>query len=367
MAGFEPAPMNAGNALTLSSDVNVDPVEWLTEQAPQAAARLQALKDRADLLHKTLPTWDVRSLAAEKKTEAVQRLARLRARRTEIAGTGFGFDLPPDDPQVVAQEKLVRRASREVDRIAGIYEQKVGEWSAASRTVVACNSYLKSGKPGGTVLIDYTGDPPKLRNDQSLPDEISRFRKKIAELQAEIADIENRPLPSAYCRKKAKAYIETLSARGKLDVRALVAGGLDVQFASERHSHNISGFDVAGKPVAGVVSWQAPDLIGLFAHVHKQALLSAVDAAITAECVDDAKALTPEAKDRTLADLRVKLLQAERDDCALTHQAIFEQKLGQIEFRGDADPRAVLNIELLVAPAKAAVTAPGTHSFEIVG
>jgi hypothetical protein len=171
-------------------------------------------------------------------------------------------------------------------------------------------------------------------------------RKKIADLQAEISDVERRPLNSAYCRKKAKAQIEMLAARGKPDVRALVARDGAIQFATERHSHNLNGFDAGGRPISGIAAWEQPDLLALFCHVHKAAMQAAVDTVIAAE-VDDTKAMIPETKEKTMAELRVRWLQAERDLCSLTWVGI-DQKL-PVEF-GDADPRAVLGVDLVFSP-----------------
>jgi hypothetical protein len=326
---FTPAPRDGGNALALTGYVSADAAEWLP---PKAAERLRALRLRATDLHRAIPDFEARQAANLAKTECAQRLARLTAHRTEMAGTGFGYELLPNDPHLVLQTKKLAAATQAAERINNLYETRAAEWNAASRALVSVESWLKAGRPSGTVLQDYAGDAPKLKNGETLQGAILRFRKKIAEVQTEISDIERRPLLAAYCRQKAKAQIEMLAARGKPNARALVAGSLDViQFASERHSHNLNGYDAKGKPITGVAAWEAPDLLGLFCHIHKAALILAVDAAIAAECVDESKAVAPDARERTLADLRVKLFQAELDDCAATFLAIFEQKLGQIE------------------------------------
>jgi hypothetical protein len=363
MADFTPAPVNGGAALELSGDVNIDPVDWLVERAPQAAERLRKLRLRATDLHRAIPDFEARQAANLAKTECAQRLARLTAHRTQMTGTGFGYELLPDDPQVVLQTKKLAAATQAADRLNSLYEQRSKEWNASSRALVSVEAWLKAGRPSGTVLQDHPGEAPKMKNGETLPDAIARFRKRISDLKAELSDIEGRGPPSSWCRQKAKAQIEALAARGRPNVQALVSGGLDViQFATERHSHNVTGFDIRGKPVAGVSSWEQPDILGLFAHVHKQALLAAVDALIVAQA-DDARALSPEARERTASDLQVKKLSAERDLCALIWAAI-EAKLPE-NFPGDIDPRALLAVELVATPATAAVTS--THTFEIVG
>jgi hypothetical protein len=361
MAGFTPGPVNGGAALQLGGDVNADPLDWLP---PAAAERLRALRLRATDLHRAIPDFEARQAANLAKTQSAQRLARLTAHRTEMAGIGGGFELSADDPRVATEQRKLAALTKEALRVNGLYERRAAEWNASSRALVGVESWLRAGRPGGAVLVDHEGDAPKLRNGESLQDGITRFRKKIVDFLAEISDIERRPLPSGWCRQRARTQIEALAARGKPNVQALVAGDLDVvQFASERHSRNLTGFDIKGIPVTGIVAWEAPDLMGLFAHVHKRALLEAVDNLIAAECVDDAKALAPDARERTLADIRVKLLDAERAECSLVWAAL-EAKL-PAEFRGDTDPRALLAVELVAAPANAAVT--GMHSFQIVG
>jgi hypothetical protein len=157
-----------------------------------------------------------------------------------------------------------------------------------------------------------------------------------------------------------------LAARGKPNVQALVAGDLDVvQFASERHSHPINAFAPRGMPVAGIAAWEPPDALALLVWLNQAALIAAIDREI-AGVADDAVALAPDQREKAAAKLRGELLAAERGECALTWSAI-EQKL-PAEFRGDTNPIALLGVELIAAPATAAVAGPVIeHAYDLDG
>jgi hypothetical protein len=359
---FPPAPVNGGAALEIGGDVSVDPSEWLP---PAAAERLRALRLRANDLHQAIPNFEKRQEAITAKTEAAQRLARLTGRRSELSGSGFGFELSPDDPRVGAEQKKLDSLTKAAELINSLYLQRSKDWTASSAVLAHTESWLKQGKPGGTMVVDHVREPLKLRNGQSLPDEIAKFRKKISELQAELARVENAPLPSSWCKQRAREQVEILVKRGRPDVRALVMLGRDIEFAQERHSHPLTAVLPKGTPVSGICGWEQADTLALFCWLHQTALVAAVDREIGSEA-DDAVALTPDQREKAAAKLRGELLDAERAECSLVWAAL-DQKL-PVEFRAETDCCALLAAELVTPPVTAAATGSvGDHVFDLVG
>ena len=90
-----------------------------------------------------------------------------------------------------------------------------------------------------------------------------------------------------------------------------------------------------------------PTCSRLFAWLHKDALIAALDREIASEA-DDTAALSHEARQKAEADVLGDLLAVERDECALVWQA---QAQGlPVEHRSDINPVALLGLRLVTAP-----------------
>ena len=108
---------------------------------------------------------------------------------------------------------------------------------------------------------------------------------------------------------------------------------------------------------------EVPDVLGLFAFVHKVKLLASLDALVSEEADDDA-ALTHEARQHQEAEVMADLLAVERDEAALVWRAMDERL--PMEHRADCAPQAILRCMIVIAPS---VTASGTsreHGIDIV-
>jgi hypothetical protein len=90
------------------------------------------------------------------------------------------------------------------------------------------------------------------------------------------------------------------------------------------------------------------DALGLFAFVHKDALLAGLDALVSEEADDDA-ALTHEARQQQAAEVQGDLLAVERDEAALVWRAMDERL--PVEHRSNCSPLAILQCRLVTAPA----------------
>jgi hypothetical protein len=93
---------------------------------------------------------------------------------------------------------------------------------------------------------------------------------------------------------------------------------------------------------------EVPDVLGLFAFVHKDALLASLDALVSEEA-DDAAALTHEARQQQEAEVMDDLLAVERDESALVWRALSENL--PVQHRADCSALAILQCRFITAPA----------------
>ena len=93
---------------------------------------------------------------------------------------------------------------------------------------------------------------------------------------------------------------------------------------------------------------ETPDAVALVEWLLRDQVIAKLNAEIDSEA-DDAASLSHEARQRRESEVQSDLLDIERQESALVWSAM-SQSL-PIEHRADCDPRAVLGIALVVAPA----------------
>jgi hypothetical protein len=92
---------------------------------------------------------------------------------------------------------------------------------------------------------------------------------------------------------------------------------------------------------------EVPDVLGLFAFVHTEALLASLDALVSEEA-DDAAALSHSDRELREAEALSDLLACDRDESWLVWRAMDERL--SVEHRADCAPAAILGVQLLTAP-----------------
>jgi hypothetical protein len=244
----------------------------------------------------------------------------------------------------------------EAERLRGLYERRGAEWRDTSRTLVAVEDWLKH-RPGGVVLED--APPPSLKPGESLASALERARAHVDELRAVVTRVETAPWPSAYCKRRVRDQIETLSTRGRPDVRPLLERGGDVVWPQESLRSSVLNAQLSEGARGAIAMTQTTDMLSLTTWVLKNELLKRLDAEIDS-LVDDDNALDADQREQKLADANTRLLEAERTEAALTHMAI-EQRL-PVEF-GDLNPVAVLGVELVVSKT---IASPGTSPEHVI-
>ena len=107
-------------------------------------------------------------------------------------------------------------------------------WNAAAQTLSAVERWLSDGRPRGTVVEDFDGPPPTLRDGESVIDAIERLRHRGRELRADIHRIRSSCFPSSHCKEKAKKQILAPAARGAPVVAHLIEHDGDITWRDER-------------------------------------------------------------------------------------------------------------------------------------
>jgi hypothetical protein len=321
-----------------------------------AADRLRQLQQRVEDKRNLLPDFEDRRAASESKLAADRRLQQLLGHPQE-----GGFNLADDHPSVVVAKRQLDQATAAAKRIDDLNTKRSAELRAASAALSNVTTWLRDGRPAGTVLEAVEIEPPKLLKGETILDAIERMRRRVRELRADQHRIRSAPFPSSYAKRKMREQIERLAQRGAPDVSTLIEHDRDIEFPTIQLRalvHNATP--------GAVVFHEAVDVIGLVAFLMKPTLISALDALVDTESDGDAAALSPEAREKAEAEVMADLLAVERDECALVWRAQSEGL--QIEHRGDIDVRALLSVHSVVRVERASL--PGTspeHAITFIG
>ena len=348
---FEAGPVNPQpHAINLFTQPN-DATTWLPEGA---AGKLRALRQHLADLHAVCVPFEDRHAANIAKLEAVERLKRLQAHRSE-----GGFDLPEADARVIAAHDHLAKVTAEAQRLSELDAVRSAAWQAASHTLSAVQDWLRDGRPGGTALEDFAGPPPTLTKGESVVDAIERIRRRGRELKADLHRIRSAPYPSRHAKAQMRAQIEALAMQGAASVSRLVEHDGDIEFPTQQLRVTVHN---AQPGAIGFVD--VPDPVATLAWLHKDALIAALDREIAAEADDDA-ALTHEARQRQEADVLGDLLTCERDESWLVWTALAQSL--PVFHRNDCSPLAILQCRLITAAAVNA--SPGSsspHAYDVV-
>jgi hypothetical protein len=105
------------------------------------------------------------------------------------------------------------------------------------------------------------------------------------------------------------------------------------------------------------------DALALFAWLHRDQLIAALDREINSEA-DDKCALTHEVRERQAAEVSGDLLAVERDEASLMFRAWADGS--SVAPRPDLAPAAWLNVTLVTAPPNVRGSSPQHAAIEIV-
>ena len=295
---------------------------------------------------------DVRE-ANTARIQAEQRLKQLTNHQQD-----GGFSLAMDDARVLDQQRLVDKLTAEAKRIKDLYEVRGAAWNEAGYTLQAVEGWLRDGRPARTVLEDFDGPEPTLSKGETVVDAIERLRRRGRDLKADLHRIRSAPYPSAHARAKVRQEIEALAMRGAPSVSDVIEHDRSVIWPTQ----NIRS-QVYNTEVPSVAFAELPDTLALFAWLHRDGLIAALDREITSEA-DDKAALSHEARGKAEAEVMGDLLSVEREEAELTWLA---QSQGlPVEHRADTSPIAVLGLKLVAVTNGHAEPSSWMHAWDIV-
>jgi hypothetical protein len=276
-----------------------------------------------------------------------------RLRQLQDHPQDFGHNLPPDDRRVVMQQRLVDKLSGDLQRLRERSETRAAAWQAASGALANVETWLKSGRPGNTVLETVETEPPKLaKNEAGLLDAVENRRRRVRELRADQHRIQSAPFPSAYAKAQMRRQIEQLAERGTPSVARLVELDGKIEFATTRLTSEIYG----EQRQLGFA--EVPDAVALTCWLHRDLLISKLDAEIDTES-DDSAALSHTDRELRSAEIQGDLVDTERQEASLVFAA-WEHGLA-CEHRSDCSPVALLGLRLVTTPhAEQPGTTPGS-------
>ncbi|MFD1983534.1 hypothetical protein ACFSOZ_12725 [Mesorhizobium newzealandense] len=296
-----------------------------------AWARLVALREEREDLHAALiAVTDAYQAAYKAKGEAKGRLDILTIK--SVADRYGQTILHKDDhPSVVAAKADLAKATKDVERATEKRDARSFRWKQVASLVTAVEQYLSSA-PGP--LAAFTGAVKK-------PASIEAARKTIATLVADRQEVKAAPIPSAKVRATIRAEIDSLAEKGRPSLFGAVEYGEAIGWPKLDLPVSTLGLMVNNETnthIIGRANAEGPNTLALFAWLHRDALLAALDKEI-AEVADDGAALDDETRGKKLAQITDALLDAERGECAL-----IDADGDTATYRSDTDPRAMLAI-----------------------
>lgn len=244
----------------------------------------------------------------------------------------------PRHPRERIKEQLVE-AQAELERITSIAADRSQVFNARGAVTESIKSWFKKC-PGDTVFKSYEGPPLKRAVKKPTIDDVERCREDRRGLVVELGKVELAPRPTSELMKLAREKVEALGQRGIPDIMEFIRSGEKISWptiqltlgaAAGRGEDTIRGY-AGGKTV---------DVIGLLCWLEPDRLIAALDKEIEA-LVDDKDALDDKTRAARKSKLLSDVLTLEREEEGLIELA---QLHGTTIFRrGDADPRAILNL-----------------------
>jgi hypothetical protein len=289
-----------------SSFVSADLIGWLP---PAAADKLRMIRQRFEDARSLTVSFETRHTASTDKLLCAARLKRL----VDRADVG-GFNLPDDDPHVIAERKTLAALTAECKRLDEIDAVRSAQWREAGSVLANVEAYLRDGRSGNTTLEAVEIEPPKLNKGEGIVDGIERLRRRVRELRADLHRIQSSCYPSSHAKAQMRAQVEALAQRGP-SVSRLVELDQDIDWPTCELRSN-----VYNAPGGAIAFAEAPDTLALFAWLHRDALIKRLDAEIDAEA-DDKSALSHAEREKAEAQVQADLLAVERDECALVWRA----------------------------------------------
>ncbi|MEH2570656.1 hypothetical protein [Bradyrhizobium sp. AZCC 2289] len=181
-----------------------------------------------------------------------------------------------------------------------------------------------------TPITLYAGPSPQLRKNETASDAVEARRRRLRELEADFNRITVAPKLAADVKAQEIARIELLAKQGAPNALAAIEQGLPIIWPT-------TSADLIGQIGSATVI----DFLAVIAHLNRDAMIAAVTREIDL-MADDENALSDGDRDKQLKQIKRDILATSREEVAFVGMA--NTQGANILFRGDTDPRALLNL-----------------------
>ncbi|TGQ87696.1 hypothetical protein EN851_27130 [Mesorhizobium sp. M8A.F.Ca.ET.208.01.1.1] len=308
---------------------------------PPARAKLVALREQLDDLRQAVwaqaEAWEE---ARKNKSDAKLRVLILTdhnvAQRYGKGHRSYALD----HPSVVQAEATFASASERFARITEKRDSRAFRSHELARLIDAVEGYIARAVHSHSRLELFTGGGKFERKPAA---SIDASRKAIATLRADRQEVRTAPLPSSKVKERIRAEVEELAEKGRPNVFNAIEYGEAIGWPALTMPVSTAGLlvtsdDAAARRLIGAANAAGPDALSLLAWLHRDALLAALDKEVDS-LADDSVALDDDTRAKKLAQIAAALLDEER-----TEVMMVEKTRGDVAFRPDTDPRALLGI-----------------------
>jgi hypothetical protein len=345
----------------LGGPIGNDPIDWLQEASQIAADNLRAIQQHAVDCRQLMPdTEELRALHTE-KADYERRITEL----TRHPGHG-GKGLPEDNPSVRSARKQLDKVAAEIRRHKELGEVRAARWRNAGQLARRVEEWLRDGVPSGCGIQEHpaiaVSDVLK-KSSEGIADAVERLKHRRREFKADLHRIDSAPYPKADAKLKATAQIDKLAAAAAPYCAGVVEHLGEIDFQASQIVAPVH--NAANAPEATAIFF-VPDAIGLVCWAFRDQLLAKIFADIDQNDAGDATALSEAQRQTQSAEIGGEMLMIDRQLAALVFHGQADGL--NVEHEIDADPRALLQIELVIAAPRALPTGTSPeHATTVTG
>lgn len=286
--------------------------------------KLVALRDAAESARA------ISKISYERIKELGSKRAATRAQLEQLSANSRSRS---DDPSIAEGQKLLEKIERDLAAQQTEYSARQERARPLGQLVRRCESYISE-----VSSIELAPPTPLPKLAGPIVAEVEKIRARIADHKRAIRVALNAPIPSAEAKRRAIEEIDQLAQRGEPDTLGLVEGARSIVWPSI----DIPASLIAGPNGGGVAEGRTEtDTFGLFAWLHRDALVAKISALIERDA-DDGHALTDPQRAAIIKKSKTDMLADERIEEALI--TLGEQQGQMIVRREDCDVRAVLHL-----------------------
>jgi hypothetical protein len=235
-----------------------------------------------------------------------------------------GLRAPETTPELEAIEVRLKELSAEHDVLSERSE-------IVSRPLSACRAWVSNVAASGSKIVVATR--PEVEAPKNITDEIAAIRRRIADTDREIREVESAPTPVPELRQRALVALDELASRGMPHVSSRSRGGDPVGW----HQHlSLAGLQVNDIGMTRLGNSAIEFLAWVLRDVAAERIGKLFDG------MSDEGALDDDTRDERLGQLSAAKLEQERIEEALI---VMAQQAGiAIERRENLDARALLGV-----------------------